>query len=198
MDAQRDDSLPDFTVYGRFGLTPRSAYYLWTTMRRELDMMSEAIDNGDFDCTYWLPPVAVRLHGQDEPWLRRLADAGWDLTRRLGEGKAIGDAFTHNMAQQVFLGWALRAAADRTADGTVPSPESVGVRLPQLDRDFEWTVIGDVLLPDADHEMLFNAAYDGVESGADELRSEMGIGDELHPDHWFDPYSWADLSSPQD
>jgi hypothetical protein len=52
----------------------------------------------------------------------------------------------------------------------------------------DWPDLLDIVLMDADHELLWSMALDGIESSDDELNALMGIGDHLHPDHWWDTF----------
>jgi len=52
----------------------------------------------------------------------------------------------------------------------------------------------DVLLPDLDHEFLFDPRYDGIEN-ADWMVHQMRAPN-LHPSRWFEPFYEGERESP--
>lgn len=88
------------------------------------------------------------------------------------------------MAEQVLLFGALWQLKDYK-DEDFRTPDEVGLDLPRHPRlDYRWDDVEEALMQDCDHQMLFMMSLDGIEAGNDVL----GIGDEMHPDHWFDKF----------
>jgi hypothetical protein len=53
--------------------------------------------------------------------------------------------------------------------------------------------LSDVLLPDLDHEFLFDPRYDGIEN--DHLMVNLMRAPNLHPRRWFEPFYEGSPSS---
>jgi hypothetical protein len=168
------------------GPSQRVLYHVWVRLVVEEDVCREALLSKNYDEFDWLPPIALRLRGQDPRWLRQLVDAAEGLADRLATATSNDWPIAFNMAEQVWLGYALRMAEEMVVDGY--SEEVEGDQGPTLTGDLDFEFASEILLEDFDHEFLYMPQLDGIES-ADGLMAEgLGLTQHLHPDQWFTPF----------
>lgn len=96
-----------------------------------------------------------------------------------------GSGTVENMAEQVALA-AIINEGESVTDLIEDDPELWPwiAELPAGDLALDGTP--DVLLPDTDHELLYDPAMDGIED--DEEWAAKMRAPNLHPRHWFEPF----------
>jgi hypothetical protein len=175
---------PDFAAL--FGnepdfLPPRYAAALWVAAGLLQDF---EID----DTAEWLPPIAHRHGGPD--LLTRMRE----VVGRVEAGLERGEVpFVGNMATQIAVA-ALIEKGEAVEDLAHEDAERWTWYLALDPDDMELRDLNDVLLPDLDHEFLFDPRFDGIEN--DDLMVNLMRAPNLHPRRWFEPFYENRPSSP--
>jgi len=175
---------PDFAgLYGdgASALSPRVAWFLWTTAIALADTYRED-DMWDL-LEAELPPVAQRL--ADHVWTERFVSCFEALAARLARGGFESSQLASCTGEEMALHLVIDFAESETRDGVIPTnallPEDV-----ERDDDFEW--IREALFRDHDVLLLFNASLDGIEDDESELNQQCLFAN-LHPQQWFIPFA---------
>lgn len=172
-------------------IAPRAAWYLHCVLGTWHDTYRE--DPGAWVNGY-CPPIAERVWGKgNTPQAKRVVESIGVLADRLATGEWDPGYLAHNMAEQIIVGQANRAVGELFDEDMLVAPEDCGIVVPPADPD-EWEsgMLDHILLLDVDHEYLYNAAMDGIDQIAADPDSDLGIGDFLHPDKWWDTFGGVD------
>lgn len=186
--AAPDDPTPDFGALYRlsddgFGLTPRLAYYLWSTALLLWDMWRLETDDRE-DYVSELPPIAQRV--ADAAWLERFTECFESLAGRLAAGEGDPDLATctgEEMALHLVINW----AESLSRDGMLDDDPAAEVPAAQGAQDFDFNLAREVLFRDHDVLALFDPNLDGIEDPDDPVNRQHTLVN-LHPREWFIPF----------
>lgn len=181
-----DDEDPPYEVTPRTGALLRVAAVM---LRDGLD------DRGGYhdgrEPVSDLYPRIVLQHADDE-WWRRMAGCYDAVIRSLDAGE---DPDPQCTAEEVAL-WNTINRARRLLSYRIADVDISGWRidwapieaLPAEDLDYDWERARDLLFGDADFLALYQPEFDGIEDPDDAINKAQGIGENLIPAHWFDPF----------
>lgn len=168
---------PDFAVLyaDEEDMPPRIAAALWVAAGVLVDTHMIEPD----EPVHWLPPVA---HPEDPSILPKMLAVINGLSDALVQGEVV---LPQNMAQQVA--WAAMINEAEVVDDLAREDSERWTWYLQLDAgELELPDMDDILLPDADHEYLFEPRWDGIEN--DEAFTSFFRAPNLHPRRWFEPF----------
>jgi hypothetical protein len=170
-------------------LTPRVAYYLWFVIATFVDDWTSAREPDSAfreNLMTDLPRIA-RIHADDR-FIEQLVAAAEQLRNRL----AIANFSEHLVARCTAHEFIIHTALDQIIDTLNDAPEvllfdGIDTEIPMSANDSDLERFRERLLEDADFEMLFHPAFDGIESDQF-IMAEMNLA-YLHPRDWFVPFS---------
>jgi len=173
----RDFSRPDFAALyaDDEDMPPRIAAALWIAA----DLLIDEHGLDPDEPVDWLPPVA---HREGPALVSRMIEVVDWLSSRLRQGEVV---MPRNMAQQVA--WAAMIDEAEVPDSVArENPQKFAWYLRLDAGDLQIADMVDVLLPDLDHEFLFEPRWDGIEDDDEFARSFRAPS--LHPRRWFEPF----------
>lgn len=179
MCRRRVDDHAEATCDGWAGVTPRFAWALHGALLRIGDWWHD--DPQALD----LPRIAERMLG-DEPFRVGMQASAHRVAEEIAAGR-VGDLLCRSTADEVNLTMALEDALAQLTDSWEHLPATLD-HPRNVDPVEDYSDAGQLLRADADVEMLFNPALDGIEDDDLTLR-RLGVGaDDLRPEHWLDPF----------
>jgi len=174
-DDEMAEPPPDFaTLYAEGEITPRAAALLWLGAELLVDPAGLTPPED------WLPSIAVR---QGPEFAERMREVVASLRDRLAQGR-LGTV--ENMAEQVALA-AIVEQARAVEEERIEDPEhEYEAWISELPGDDLLDQLEEILLPDSDHDWLYEPEMDGIEND-EEFVAQMRAPN-LHPKRWFEPF----------
>lgn len=184
--APSDDRPPFAELYGTTTMTPRMAYWLWSTGLYMADTWRGARDNPEL-LQEWLPPIARPLaHGE---WLDQFIGCLDALADRIATGTTGVDGLSRCTGEEMALHLIIDLAEAHFDDDILGPEIGDAPRLPNRgDADENFDLMRDVLFKDNDVLMLNDPMLDGIDDPESDLaRIERTVN--LHPRDWFRPFA---------
>lgn len=190
--SEEEATTPDFAaLYEPVGpegwmVTPRMAYWLWSTALFLADTWRE--NANDPEAVADLLPSVARPHARGE-WYERFGRCFDDLAERIATGEANDERLAKCTGDELALHLVIEHAEAHLNDGVIGLHIAAAQALPDHgDDDSDFDAMRDVLFEDHDVLMLYNPALDGIEDPTSGL-SDQTRTTNLHPRDWFEPFA---------
>lgn len=170
----------------RFAMTPRMAYWLWSTSIFLSDTWRDARDDPALLLDF-LPPIArPSAHGD---WFDSFVDCFEQLAARLGTGEGVQGSLALCTGEELALHLVIDLAETYLADGIIGPDIDEAAALPDhASADDDFDAMRERLFTDHDVLMLFDMSFDGVDDPDSEI-AQIQRHANLNPRDWFKPFA---------